>query len=135
MLQIFANLSGEEKKSLELTDDAIEMQIKALSSPWFRYFLTYDPREALKKVSCPLLAIAGEKDMQVPPKENLSAIEMALKAGGNTRFETIELPGLNHLLQTAETGAPHEYFKIEETMSPSALTIIVDWILKVTKKQ
>ena len=88
----------------------------------------YDPRPTLQKVKCPVLAINGEKDLQVPPKENLAAIEQALKAGGNSDFTLKELPDLNHLFQHAETGSLTEYSKIEETFAPEALQIIGDWI-------
>ena len=70
-------------------------------SPWFRFFLSHDPRPVLMKVKCPLLAINGEKDLQVPADENLKAIAAALKDGGNADFTVKKLPGLNHLFQTA----------------------------------
>jgi fermentation-respiration switch protein FrsA (DUF1100 family) len=82
----------------------------------------------------PVLAINGEKDLQVPPKENLAAIEKALKAGGKKNFMAKELPGLNHLFQTSQTGAPSEYAKIEETIAPAALQAMGDWILAQAKK-
>jgi fermentation-respiration switch protein FrsA (DUF1100 family) len=90
----------------------------------------YDPRPALKKVKCPVLAINGEKDLQVPPKENLKAIRTALKEGENSDFTIKELKNLNHLFQTAKTGSPSEYINIEETISPVALKVIGDWIIK-----
>jgi hypothetical protein len=108
----------------------IEPQIKAFTSPWFRYFMTYDPATALRKVTCPVLAINGSKDQQVLPGQNLPAIRRALKEGGNKHFEVDELPGLNHLFQTATTGAPAEYAEIEETVSPVALEKMASWILK-----
>jgi fermentation-respiration switch protein FrsA (DUF1100 family) len=108
----------------------ISAQIKDLTSPWFRYFLTYDPAIALRKVTCPVLAINGAKDLQVPPALNLPAIRKALKEGGNKNFEVDELSGLNHLFQTANTGSPDEYAGIEETISPVALDKIASWILK-----
>jgi len=101
-----------------------------ITSPWFRYFLTCDPATALRKVTCPALAINGEKDTQVPPKQNRSAIRKALEQAGNKHFEVDELPGLNHLFQTAKSGAPVEYAEIEETMSPVALEKVASWILK-----
>lgn len=70
----------------------------------------------------------------MPPKENLAAIAQALKAGGNKKFITKELLSLNHLFQTATTGAPAEYNKIEETISPNALQVMGDWILAQVKK-
>ncbi len=103
-------------------------QIERLTSPWFRYFLTYDPAIALRKVTCPVLAVNGSLDKQVLPSQNLPAIRQALAA--NPHAEIDELPGLNHLLQTAKTGSPAEYAQIEETISPVALEKMSTWILK-----
>jgi hypothetical protein len=104
--------------------------IQQVTSPWFRYFIGYDPSLTLTKVRCPVLAINGEKDLQVPPSQNLPAIRKALEAGGNKDFEVVELPGLNHLFQTAKTGSPSEYGSIEETISPVALEKMASWILR-----
>jgi hypothetical protein len=120
----------KEKMAGDIPEAQIGMQIQQITSPWFRYFLTYDPATALRKVTCPVLAINGEKDTQVPPKLNLPAIRKAPKESGNKHFEVDELPGLNHLFQTAKTGSPAEYTQIEETMSPVALEKMASWIVK-----
>jgi len=117
-----------------LQETEIALQVKTLTSPWFRCFLTLDPEEYLSKVKCPLLAVNGSLDLQVPPRENQQAIEKALIFGGNSRYEITELPGLNHLFQTATTGSPTEYAKIEETISPSALETIWNWLQKTVIK-
>ncbi len=100
------------------------------NTPWLRAFLTIDPADALRKVACPALAINGSKDRQVLPGPNLAGIRTALESGGNPHFEVQELPGLNHLFQTAETGWPREYGHIEETIAPAALDKISSWIGK-----
>jgi uncharacterized protein len=110
----------------------LDAPIKALMSPWYRYFLSYDPATALHEVKCPVLALIGSKDLQVPADLNLPAIREALEAGGNKNFEVDELPGLNHLFQSAKTGAISEYSQISETISPLALAKISSWILKQT---
>jgi pimeloyl-ACP methyl ester carboxylesterase len=120
--------AGEADKSK--AKQAAEAQIKQALSPWFRYFLTYDPRPALARVKCPALALNGENDTQVPATENQREIESAFKAAGNKDVTIMRLPRLNHLFQTSETGSPSEYGKIEETFAPVALKIIGDWILK-----
>ncbi|MGO9088445.1 MAG: alpha/beta hydrolase family protein [Candidatus Sulfotelmatobacter sp.] len=127
-----AVLEKELKAKLagEVPEAQIGMQIAQVTSPWFRYFLTYDPATALRKVTCPVLVLNGEKDKQVLPSQNLPPIRKALEEAGNKHFEIDELPGLNHLFQTAKTGSPAEYAEIEETMSPVALQKIADWILK-----
>jgi pimeloyl-ACP methyl ester carboxylesterase len=123
-----------EKLAGKIPEAQIDPTIKQLTSPWVRYFIAYDPAPALRKVKCPVLAINGEKDVQVPPKQNLPAIRRALEEGGNQHAEADELPGLNHLFQTAKTGVPSEYSEIEETMSPAAMEKIASWILKQLKQ-
>jgi pimeloyl-ACP methyl ester carboxylesterase len=118
-----------EKLSGKVPEAQLNMQIKSLTSPWFRHFIAYDPAAELRKVTCPVLAINGEKDLQVPPKQNLPVIRKALADARNNNFEVDELPGLNHLFQTAKTGALSEYAEIEETMSPVAMEKIASWIL------
>jgi hypothetical protein len=76
------------------------------------------------------LVLNGSLDKQVLPDQNLPAINKALEEAGNKHFEIEELPGLNHLFQTAKTGSPAEYAQIEETMSPIAMDKISNWILK-----
>ena len=131
--EYFAELSEEEKNKLGDPETFINSQIQSALSPWFKFFLTYDPRPALSKVTCPVLAINGEKDLQVPPEENLKAIKEALAAGGNKDFMIKQLAELNHIFQTAQTGAPDEYARIEETISPAALELIGSWILEKTE--
>lgn len=110
--------------------NAAQAQIGSTMSPWMRYFITYDPQTALQKIKCPVLALNGEKDLQVSPGQNLPEIEKALIAGKNRDFKTIELPGLNHLFQTCKTGSVSEYAQIEETVSPNVLELIASWILE-----
>jgi pimeloyl-ACP methyl ester carboxylesterase len=118
------------KMAGHVSEAMIDAGIQQLMSPWWRYTLTYDPATALRKVTCPVLALNGEKDLQVPPALDLPAIRKALEEGGNKHVEIDELPGLNHLFQTAKTGAPTEYALSEETISPVALDKIAAWILK-----
>jgi uncharacterized protein len=105
-------------------------QLQAVMSPWFRFFVMYDPAPALQKITCPVLALNGELDLQVPASLNLPAIEKALKAGGNRDYEVVKLPKLNHLFQTSQTGSIEEYGKIEETIAPVALETMSAWILR-----
>ncbi len=121
------SLPPEAREEATRTMDAT---IRQVNSPWFRFFLSYDPRPTLERVKVPVLAIGGSKDLQVPAKQNLAEIKQALRRGGDKDVTTVLLPGLNHLFQKAETGAPSEYAKIAETMDPSALSTVTDWILK-----
>jgi len=118
--------------SASLPPAALQSQVRLMVSPWFRFSLDYDPVPTLQKTMCPVLALNGEKDLQVAPKENLAKIQKALQDGGNKDFQTAELPGLNHLFQHSPTGSPTEYGAILETMAPEALNAVSDWVLKHT---
>ena len=111
-----------------LPPTVLETQLRMLASPWFRFFLDYDPLPNLKAVNCPVLALYGQKDLQVAPKANLPLLQKALQDSMNTQAETRQLPELNHLFQHAYTGTPAEYAAIEETFSPEAIALIVDWV-------
>ncbi|HWF01873.1 MAG TPA: alpha/beta fold hydrolase [Caulobacteraceae bacterium] len=114
-------------KDAGMPEAQADAQAKMGSSAWYRFFLAHDPASALRRLRIPVLALNGSKDLQVPPDQNLSALRMAL--ADNPRAEVVELPGLNHLFQTAATGAPAEYGQIEETMAPAAMGRIGVWIL------
>lgn len=114
-------------------DDFVKDQLSEVMNPWMLNFIKYNPATALEKVKCPVLALNGEKDLQVPPKENLGAIKEALAKGGNRKVTAVELPGLNHLFQECKTGSPLEYAEIEQTFSPVALNEILKWIKIQTK--
>ncbi|MDP4208115.1 MAG: alpha/beta hydrolase [Bacteroidota bacterium] len=124
---------SEKTAALSNNETIINAQIDQLTSPWLQYFLKYDPSTALEKVKCPVLAVNGEKDLQVPPKINLEAIKSALNKGGNQKVTLKEFPGLNHLFQECKTGLPAEYATIEQTFSPMALAEVTNWILKQAK--
>jgi pimeloyl-ACP methyl ester carboxylesterase len=106
----------------------IQSQIFSLNNPWMRFFIQYDPAPTLKRVKCPVLAINGERDLQVDSEINLQAIQLALEEGGNERVKIVFYPELNHLFQHAETGAPAEYIQIEETFSRDVMLEIMEWV-------
>ncbi len=119
--------------AMHLPDNAFAAVVDQVNNNWFRFFVNYDPAATLRKVRCPVLALNGSLDLQVPAAQNLPAIRAALK--DNRDAEIDELPNLNHLFQTAKTGSPGEYGQIEETMAPSALQLMTAWILKHAERR
>lgn len=117
-----AQLSGE---ALEST---VSAAVESNLSPWFRFFIRYDPRPALGELAVPTLALFGGKDTQVDADQNQSAMEAAFAGSGNTDITVRRFPEMNHLFQTAGTGSPNEYAQIEETMAPEVLDLIGSWI-------
>jgi len=131
ILSLYSEILQEEN----IPSESIEKEVSNLKATfgeskytWYRYFLFTDAATFWKKVKCPVLAMNGEKDLQVSAIENLPAIEKAVKSNGNKYVTTVKLPDLNHLFQHSQTGLLSEYGKIEETFSPEALKIMSDWI-------
>jgi len=125
--------SEDQKKEMGLSQVATESAIVQYMSPWFRYFLNFDPGIYLSRVKCPVLAINGEKDHQVYSKDNLAAIKKAMEAGKNWDFTVQEMAGLNHLFQACKLCTTKEYGRLEETFSPAALELLTSWIKKHIK--
>lgn len=121
-------------KETGLPQEQIDAQVMSILSPWFRYFLAYDPRPALESISCPVLALFGSLDLQVDAGQNGDGMKSAFEVAPTTDFTVKTLPSLNHLFQTATTGAVPEYAVIEETIAPFALETITSWILRVTER-
>jgi len=134
VLETYKKILTDQKLPPEKIEEGVsnlQATFGAKAYPWFRFFIMTDPSVYWKKVKCPVLALNGEKDLQVAAEVNLPAIEKALKSSGNKNVKTIMLPGLNHLFQHCTTGLPAEYNKIDETFSPEALKIISDWIISL----
>lgn len=124
------DLVKESGLSSAMPPAALEPQLRMMSSPWFRFFLDYDPIPNLQKTTCPVLALYGQKDLQVPAKTNLPLLQKALQDAGNQDTDIRQVAELNHLFQHAYSGSPTEYAAIEETISPEALQLISDWLLQ-----
>jgi pimeloyl-ACP methyl ester carboxylesterase len=120
---------GGAEPDAAVVERLVEGEGRRLAVPWMRRFLTLDPREALRRTRCPVLALNGSLDTQVVASQNLPEIRRALEEGGNRDVTVREMPGLNHLFQTAVTGGVQEYAQIEETFAPAALEEISGWIL------
>jgi hypothetical protein len=130
IFELVAEVTDGRELQRKVRAIAGDAQARAVSSRWYRFFLSYDPRPALASIACPVLALFGEKDRQVPAPENHAAVAAAFArnpSAAERRVETIA--GVNHLFQTCTTGAPSEYAQIEETMRPEVLARIADWIL------
>jgi len=115
----------EGAKVAELAGIEVD-QLRAMACPWYRHLLAHDPAEALGSVRVPVLALLGGRDTQVTAEQNLDPLRAALAF--NARAQVAVLPNLNHLFQTADTGGLEEYGRIEETIAPSALEKMGDWI-------
>jgi fermentation-respiration switch protein FrsA (DUF1100 family) len=136
-------LEKKIRKTLKKTKDSelvgypskealIQESINNICNPWMYYFIKYNPKTDLEKVNCHILALNGSKDLQVPPKENLGAIQHFIPQSDKSQVIK-ELPNLNHLFQECETGNPTEYGTIEQTIQPEVLKIMGDWLQSIQK--
>lgn len=108
----------------------IDVLIQQMASPELRSTILFKPADYFPRVKCPVLALNGEKDLQVACESNLAGFR-----AGVPHVVTKSFPGLNHLFQHAETGSTTEYGQIEETFSPDALNEISQWILALPRKR
>ena len=123
-----AQLPSDATEREALLSRQVDGALATINTPWFRSFIPLDPRIALRQVKCPVLALNGELDTQVPPDENLSEIAKALKEAGNPDVTTRKFDKLNHLFQEATTGSPQEYAVIQQTMAPVVLEEMTKWL-------
>jgi dipeptidyl aminopeptidase/acylaminoacyl peptidase len=128
--KLWTYIDPESRNDFGFLDKNVDFWFDQYRGETIRRFYDYDPAGTIKSISCPVLAMTGDKDVQVPSKANLLAIETALKNGNCPDYKIIELENHNHIFQNCETGKISEYKKIEGTMSIESLTIIKDWILE-----
>jgi hypothetical protein len=111
--------------------DRIEPRARMAAAPWRRFWWNYEHTKSLRALTCPTLAVFAGRDLQTPPHHHVPNVRKALAA--NPRASLVELPDLNHFLQTARTGAVSEYGDIEETLAPEVMETVCDWISKVAE--
>ncbi len=130
----YDKMSEEEKNSIQDKEkwisSAVDMRLNTLTSPWMKYFLTYEPAPVLENVKCPVLLLFGGKDLQVPPHQNEKPMSDALKKGGNKHFDVKIFPDANHLFQEAQTGSPSEYGSLKKEFVTGFTDYVTNWILK-----
>lgn len=135
-----SSASSAAKEVLKVTSDDqakkyATQTVNQMYMPWFRYFLQFDPASQLVKSKCPVLAIYGEKDIQVLPSQNLEPMKRILtKSRKAPDFSIVEIKGVNHLFQKCNSCTIDEYGELTETFSEEALSAMTDWLKHLTKK-
>jgi len=128
--ELVARMPAGERGQIGEVEAYVDTRIAQLMTPWFRFFLGYDPRPALGAVHCPVLALFGGSDLQVSAVRNQAPMEAALKAANNRDATVRTLPAHNHMFQRSANGSPAEYARIEETMDPAVLDLVSGWVDK-----
>jgi pimeloyl-ACP methyl ester carboxylesterase len=127
-LKVMAEAGSLRAGAMILGADDIESQVALYSSPWYLSQFTYRPAEVLPQIRCPVLALTGTLDPILPAAQNLLGLHKGLVAAKNPDITIVQLPGINHMLQTAKTGLPIEYSSLEETVSPRVQSVVTDWL-------
>lgn len=129
----FMAFTEEELQQLEMTAPILKRNFTYTLSPWYRNFVQFDPQRYYKRITCPVLALNGTKDLQVDAGQNLAAIKGILSKTRNRNFKCVKFKELNHLFQHCETGAVEEYANIEETLAPELMDEILGWLKAVNR--
>jgi len=130
----------ERKESLTDADrDRIEAELlhwldqnlsNGKSSPWFEFFINYDPLPDARKVSCPVLILHGDRDASTPFEHAHTTAE-AMRLGGNKDVTVKILTDHNHIFLEDRDGRKSGYLELlkhTNQLSEFVLTIITDWI-------
>jgi pimeloyl-ACP methyl ester carboxylesterase len=124
---------GAQKEFIPNYDEMRKGQIASMGSPWMRFFVTYNPADDWKKVKCPVLILNGADDIQVIADQNMSAIAAALENGGNSNYQMVLFPKMNHLFQYCETCSLQEYSTIQGCFELDVLTEMEEWLRKTIR--
>jgi uncharacterized protein len=127
---IQAVLSG---KGLEGLPDDVRRQA---DTAWFQSFLAFTPAKVLKKIDQPILFVHGEMDTEIDPSNADRFAELARARSGRKgqNVAVVKVPGVNHLLVPAKTGAVDEYLSLpDKTVSHEVVTAISSWLKKAMR--
>ena len=120
-------LTKEQKQLIGLTSGECYGWALTVASPWMTTFLTLNPADYIAKMRCPLLAIGGEKDCQVPAVENLRAIADVCQRN-NLIYNVTLLTDINHLGQVCTTGSVDEYSTLGQAPDDKVLENLLNWL-------
>ncbi len=132
MLQLnkLSRLQGAKEDVAHNVAETRQLLLSQDSGPWMKAFLNMDFSQFLKSVKCPVMALGGSNDLNVPAEFNMKVLKSKLPSNSKDFIKIY--PGLNHLFQHSSTGNPLDYVNIEETMSEEVMNDVCTWINKVT---
>ena len=114
------------------SEDVIRLRFVTMNVKWFREFLVFDPSEALAEATTPVLAITGEKDLQVDPTD-----VGRMKAVVPTTFTGYVVPDVTHLLRTESGPASFSTYKQQarQPLDQRVCDLVTDWITEQTAER
>ena len=132
MLQLnkLSRLQGAKGDVAHNVAETRQLLLSQDSGPWMKAFLNMDFSTFLPLVKCPVMALGGSNDLNVPIEFNMKVLKSKLPSNSKDFIKIY--PGLNHLFQHSSTGNPLDYVNIEETMSEEVMNDVCTWINNVT---
>jgi pimeloyl-ACP methyl ester carboxylesterase len=107
------------------TTAVVRVQGRKINARWMRQFLAYDPSVDLGRINMPVLAITGDRDVQVDP-DDLERMR-GLVPG---RFDALRLVGVTHLFRTEGTRRGLAGYKEQARRppDPQMIAAVADWL-------
>lgn len=111
------------------TTDVARIGGVKVNARWHREFMAYDPRTDLPRVTAPVLAVTGSKDLQVDPADLATVAELV--AGP---VETHVVPDVTHVLRRQDGRASLNAYKeeIRRPVDERVVELLVAWARRVT---
>ena len=106
---------------------SVRIQGKKLNARWLREFMDYEPTATFAQITCPILVVVPEHDMQVPPEDGSTICELV-----RGPCEQLIVPGLSHILRAdPDSKGPAGYkTALRQPVSPVVLATIADWVTR-----
>jgi uncharacterized protein len=115
------------EKAKNVGKDTFRYKGQKINAKWLREHIEYDPKFTMRNVSCPVLSITGDKDIQVDPQD---AVMVAELAKGSVEYHIVS--NLTHILRT-DDGPPSifNYKKLlKQGIDQRVLEFIANWLQK-----
>ncbi len=126
-LNLLARVQGGESEDVFKTPaEACDYLLQHSPGAWTKQFVALDISPYVGATRCPVLALGGETDLNVPPSVNTPCLEQGLSKNSHATIKVY--PGLSHTFQHNASGNPALIGQIEETISPEVLRDIAQWI-------
>lgn len=132
IIKEYPNMSKEMKASIKNVDEYANNSAKGIlgfyKSKWMLYFIKHEPIQDIEKVTIPVLALFGEKDLQVEAKLNIEAMNKLFKKTKQKNYTIKTLKDANHLFQKATNGSPSEYENLDKKFVDDFFSTMETWL-------
>lgn len=132
MLQLngLSKVQGAKEDVVHSVAETRQLLLSKDNSLWMKSALDMNFSKFLPLIKCPVMALSGSNDLNVPAEFNMLSLQNGLPHNSKNVIKIY--PGLNHLFQHSPTGNPLDYVNIDETMSEEVMNDVCMWMNKVT---